>query len=67
MELTDEMIDEIRRSAQQVEYGKVTIEIENRANEPSLDIITTARRRFQKSQPAIGGQETASGGRRYKN
>ena len=48
MELTEEMLEEIRRGARQVEFGKVTIEIENRGNEPSLDIVTTARRRFQK-------------------
>jgi hypothetical protein len=46
MELTDAMIKEIRQGARQVEYGKVVIEIETRGNERSLDIVTTARRRF---------------------
>lgn len=67
MELTDEMIEEIRRGARQVNFGKVTIEIENRGNEPSIDIVTTARRRFQKTLPTTGADETASGGRRYRN
>jgi len=55
MELTDAMINEIRRGARQAEYGKVTIEIESRGNEPSLDIVVTARRRFQ-----AGNAETRS-------
>jgi hypothetical protein len=58
MELTDETIGEIR----QAEYGKVTIEIENRGNEPSLDIVITARRRFQKSVPTPGKWESIGRG-----
>ena len=63
MELTDEMIEEIRQGARQVEYGKVVIEIESRGNEPSLDIVVTARRRFQKPGPMPGKGETTGGGR----
>jgi hypothetical protein len=55
MELTDEMIEEIRRGARQVEYGKVVIDIETRGNEQSVDIVVTARRRFQKAMPGKGG------------
>jgi hypothetical protein len=55
MELTDAMIEEIRRGARLVEYGKVTIEIETRGNEQCLDIVTTARHRFQKAMPLTEG------------
>jgi hypothetical protein len=54
MVLTEAMLEEIKEGAGKVEYGKVTIEIESRGNEPCLDIVVTARRRFQKSQPAPG-------------
>jgi hypothetical protein len=67
MELTDEMIEEIRRGARQVDFGKVTIEIENRGNEPSLDIVTTARRRFQKPAPTTAATATERAGRGYRN
>jgi hypothetical protein len=60
MELTDAMIEEIRKGARLVEYGKVTIEIETRGNEPSLDIVTTARRRFQKAMPENGVTKAAA-------
>jgi predicted GNAT family N-acyltransferase len=51
MVLTEAMIEEIKKGAMQVEYGKVVIEIEARGNESSVDIVTTARRRFEKGQP----------------
>jgi hypothetical protein len=62
MELTDAMIDEIRQAARLAEYRKVTVEIEMKGNEPSLDIVTTSRRRFQKAMP--GNRETTGSGRR---
>jgi len=49
MELTDAMVEEIRQACLMADYGKVVIEIEMKGNEPSADIITTTRRRFQKS------------------
>jgi hypothetical protein len=60
MELTEEMIEEIRQAGRLVEFGKVIIEIDTKGNEPSLDIITTARRRFQKSMPTPGNVETSA-------
>jgi len=63
MELTDAMIEEIRQGARQVEYGKVVIEIETRGNEPSLDIVSTARRRFQKA----GSENAATKGGGYRH
>ena len=58
MELTDEMIDDIRRGACEVEYGSVTIKIESKGNEPTLDIITKARRRYRKQEPIEGGDKS---------
>jgi len=65
MELTDEMIEEIRHGARQLGYGKVVIEIETRGNEPSLDIVTTSRRRFQKAMPLPASAATKGGGYRH--
>jgi hypothetical protein len=67
MELTEEMIVEIRKAARQADYGKVLIEIENRGNEPSLDIVVTARKRFQKAQPSINPNPTEKTGTGYRN
>jgi hypothetical protein len=55
MELTDEMLEEIRRNAKQVEYGKVVIEIDSRGSESPVDIVSTitARSRFQRGVPTV--------------
>ena len=51
MELTDSMIEEIRRGARKVEYGKVVIELEGRGNESSVDVVVTTRRQYENITP----------------
>jgi hypothetical protein len=59
MEITDAMIEEIRRGARQAEYGKVLIEIEMRGPDSNVDVVVTTRKRFQNEQIMTTGVETA--------
>ena len=68
MELTDAMIEEIRRGFREVEYGKVIIEVEGRGPGQSVDISVTSRRRYAQPQPTDGNTDTTqSAGRKYAN
>jgi hypothetical protein len=55
MELSKEMIEDIRRSARLVEYGKVIIEIDVRGPDSPVDIVSTIsiRRRFPPAGPRV--------------
>jgi hypothetical protein len=51
MELVKEILEEVALAAQEIDYGKITINISGPPSN-SVDIITEKRSRFRMSEPS---------------